>query len=142
MEEKKRPSAVAAAFIRDKGKYLVVLDCNFNFWRVPGGRVEFGERIEDTVKREMKEELNLVVRVERCVGFGQDTPLLHGEKRVARMINFFECTIAGGELKLDPEEATECKWLVLKEIPALSPLEPALKDFFSRKEGRAFLEGK
>ena len=31
-------------------------------WEVPGGQVEFGERLEEAVKREMKEELNIKVK--------------------------------------------------------------------------------
>ncbi len=32
---------------------------------LPGGFVEVGERVEDALKREMKEELNLEVKIER-----------------------------------------------------------------------------
>jgi ADP-ribose pyrophosphatase YjhB (NUDIX family) len=37
------------------------------FWSLPGGRVEPGERAEDAVVREMREELGAAVQVEKTV---------------------------------------------------------------------------
>ena len=38
-----------------------------NFWTFPGGRAEFGESAEKTLKREMMEELNIEVEVVRLL---------------------------------------------------------------------------
>ena len=40
---------------------------NDYFWSLPGGRVEFLEIARDALKREMLEELNIEVRVERLL---------------------------------------------------------------------------
>jgi ADP-ribose pyrophosphatase YjhB (NUDIX family) len=40
-----------------------------NFWTFPGGRAEFGETAEQTLKREMKEELDADVEVVRLLWF-------------------------------------------------------------------------
>jgi ADP-ribose pyrophosphatase YjhB (NUDIX family) len=40
-----------------------------NFWTFPGGRAEFGESAEQTLKREMKEELDADVEVVRLLWF-------------------------------------------------------------------------
>ncbi len=39
------------------------------FWTFPGGRAEFGEAAEQTLKREMKEEINAEVEVIRLLWF-------------------------------------------------------------------------
>jgi ADP-ribose pyrophosphatase YjhB (NUDIX family) len=40
-----------------------------NFWALPGGRAEFGEPSEQTLKREMKEEIGTEVEVVRLLWF-------------------------------------------------------------------------
>lgn len=37
------------------------------FWSLPGGRVEFGEAAEDTLRREMREELDIEVEIVRLL---------------------------------------------------------------------------
>ncbi|MFN0112007.1 MAG: NUDIX hydrolase [Blastocatellia bacterium] len=38
-----------------------------SFWSLPGGRVEFGEAVEQTLQREMREELDVDVEVVRLL---------------------------------------------------------------------------
>lgn len=50
-------------------------------WSLPGGRVERGETIEDSMRREMEEETGLTTRIVRflylCEKPDADLPLLH-----------------------------------------------------------------
>ena len=60
---------VAAAMIFEKGKLLATKrgDSPYPYiahkYEFPGGKIEEGERAEDCVKRELKEELNMDVKV-------------------------------------------------------------------------------
>lgn len=47
---------VKAAIIKDD-KILIVKHATKNFWDVPGGRIDDNESIEDTLRRELTEEL-------------------------------------------------------------------------------------
>lgn len=52
------------AFILNDGKILLVKKSaddpsHPNEWEIPGGRIEFGENLEDHIKREVKEEVGL-----------------------------------------------------------------------------------
>ncbi len=38
-----------------------------SFWSLPGGRVEFGEAVEETLRREMREELDVDVEIVRLL---------------------------------------------------------------------------
>ena len=38
-----------------------------NLWVVPGGHIEYGETIEEAIKREMKEETNLDIKLEKIL---------------------------------------------------------------------------
>lgn len=53
-----------AAIIINKGKVLFQRSENQDFWFLPGGRVEFLETAEESLKREMVEEYNLTI--EQC----------------------------------------------------------------------------
>ena len=130
---REKPVLVVSAFIKKDNKYFVVNSTKLGFWRVPGGRVEHGEKVEETLKREMKEELNVDVKINKFLGYGQDyVEVLSINKKVYRFLIYFECEIIGGEVKLVPEEATQYKWLTLDEIKRLKPLEPGMKELFEK----------
>jgi 8-oxo-dGTP pyrophosphatase MutT (NUDIX family) len=56
------------AFIINDGKLLLIRKSENapiepNKWEVPGGRINFGESIEDHIKREVKEEVGIDIEV-------------------------------------------------------------------------------
>ena len=57
----------AGAIVRD-GKILLVHHRNKNLWQIPGGLQEIGEKITETVCREIKEELGLSLEVKDVIG--------------------------------------------------------------------------
>ncbi len=52
----------AAIIVNEKGQILLQSRADNNRWGLPGGCQELGERFEDTVIREVKEETNLDVK--------------------------------------------------------------------------------
>lgn len=66
------PKIIVAGLVERDGKFLLIKEMMENKtekWVVPGGTVEFGETLEQAVRREMKEETNLDVTVEKFLGF-------------------------------------------------------------------------
>jgi len=124
-----KPIVGAAAFIKKSGKILLTYDPKFEFWRVPGGKIEYGERVEDTLKREMKEELSVDIFVDRFLGFGQDEVVIWKEEKICRVILYFECHIVSGEIKKS-DEVTDFNWLTIEEIKKYNNLEPAMMDYY------------
>jgi 8-oxo-dGTP diphosphatase len=63
-----REKIVTAAIIRKDGCVLLARRCSgeklAGFWEFPGGKVEFGETPEESLARELLEELGIVA----CVG--------------------------------------------------------------------------
>jgi 8-oxo-dGTP diphosphatase len=74
----------------------------------PGGAVEIGESQHDAAVREMREELNAVVRPIRCVwrwDYSEANVLLFG----------WLAELCDGDIRPNPAEIAECFWLTLDE---------------------------
>ena len=63
---------ICSAFIEKDNRFLIVMCPRFKVWRVPGGRTEHGEQLEETLIREMREETGITFENPLFVGFGQD----------------------------------------------------------------------
>ena len=78
-------------------------------WEFPGGKVEAGESPEEALKREILEELETRIQVERLVTtVDYDYPKFHLK------MHCFICSIGSGSLTLKEHEAA--RWLKLSEI--------------------------
>lgn len=78
------------------------------------GFVEPGETLEDTVRRETREEVGVEVRNIRYFG-SQPWPFPHS------LMIAFTAEYAGGELRPDGVEIEECRWFDPGELPKLPP---------------------
>lgn len=130
-----KPTLVVSAVILQDGKYLLVRDNKFNFWRPPGGRVNWGEKVDDALKREMKEEIGTDIEIVRALGFGEDFAFKQTLKyKTHRVVIYFLCK-AKTKIKSYRDEG-ECgariKWISIGELMAMKDTEPAFKDMINR----------
>lgn len=98
-------------------KYLVLKksdleDINPNTFDIPGGRIRFGEKLEEAVTREAKEETGLDVEVGKV--FNVWTFVKQGEEFQLIGIDFF-CVTDEEEVKLS-EEHSGFEWRGAEEI--------------------------
>ncbi|MEM5778135.1 MAG: NUDIX domain-containing protein [Candidatus Aenigmatarchaeota archaeon] len=91
-------------------------------WTLPGGKIHFGEKIQDAAKREVKEETGIIANNLKVVSIGNE--IVHDAHFVT--IGFL-CKDFKGEPKvMEPEEITEWKWFSLSNLP--NPIfKPSLK---------------
>ena len=133
MKPQKKPDVIVDAFIKKDNKYLAVKRRKIEpgTWETPGGRVEFGERIEDALKREIKEEVGIEIKINKFLGWGEGLNCYHidGTPR-HRFILYFECETVSGELQYDNKEASDHRWITWDEFKKLKPLSKPIKDFF------------
>jgi len=123
---------ICSAFIEKEEEFLIVMCPRFKVWRVPGGRTEHGERLEETLIREMKEETGIFFQNPKFIGFGQDQQFhVRDQKETSRLIIFFHVK-TNQEPKLDPDEAEQYKWVTLNELKKIENKEGALTDLFNR----------
>jgi ADP-ribose pyrophosphatase YjhB (NUDIX family) len=97
-------------------------------WPIPGGRMEVGERIADTVVREVKEETGLEVEPERVVGIYSDPQHVveYADGEVRQQFSVcFACRVVGGDLATS-NESLEVGFFTPAQIGA-TPVHPSIR---------------
>lgn len=102
------------AIIRKEGKFLLIKDPK-GLWELPGGRIYFGETPQQTLQREIKEELGLTVSDISAIIDVQTfcTSKIDAEKQY--LLLFFECGVDNYEIVLD-NESIDFEWVDLSNI--------------------------
>lgn len=85
-------------------------------WEFPGGSVEFGEKLEDAVKREIREEYG--IEVEIIKQFPAEDHLIPAEKQ-HWVATTFLTKIEPGEIPkiMEPDKCDEIGWFSLDRLP-------------------------
>jgi nucleoside triphosphatase len=123
MAERQYPEPTVGALIFDPAGRLFLMKSHK--WKdkycIPGGHIELGERIEDAVKREVKEETNLDIRDLEFVSLQE--AVYDEDFWQPRHFIFldFACRTDATEVKLN-DEAEEYVWVTLNEALTL-PVE-------------------
>ncbi len=102
-------------------------------YSVLAGFVEPGESLEETVVREVKEEVGLSLKDIRYFG-SQPWPFPHS------LMIAFTATYAGGEISLDDNEIEDAGWFTVDNLPPLPgkiSIARKLIDWFITKRGIA-----
>ena len=85
------------------------------YWSIPGGKVEWMETFEDAVKREVKEECNVKINVEKLLGICDHIVKNENQHWVSPS---FLCRIIEGEPKImEPSKHADMKWFDLSAKP-------------------------
>ena len=118
MTRKSPKLAVDAAILKNDSIILIKrkYDPYRGKWALPGGFVEYRERVEDALIREAKEETGLDVRIERIIGVYSDP---NRDPRGHTVSVCFLCEIAGGDLNADTD-ASEAREFKLSKLPRLA----------------------
>jgi len=125
---------VGAIIIRD-GKILLEKrkhDPGKGKWSIPGGLVELGEGIEQTVIREVKEEANLDVEEPEHIDVVDNLQVdAKGRIKYHYVIVDFFVKLKGGMLKAG-SDADELRWVSLDDVEKYD-LTKTFRSFFQSK---------
>ncbi len=121
-----RPEAIVAVITyRDKVLFICrgpgVPDAGY--WAPLSGKIEPGERQQDAVIREVKEEVGLSVRPLQKVWESVSASGSH-------TLHWWLAEYVGGELTLDRREVSEARWVTIGEISELGQTFAGDREFF------------
>ena len=125
-----KPTASAVIF---KGNKVLLakraIEPNKNYWDLPGGFLEEGEHPLTGVRREIKEELGVSIKIIKILGIYMDRYL---SKYLESTLNiYYLARIKKGKIKPD-DDISEARWFAKNTLPkslAFKSNKEALKDF-------------
>jgi len=107
------------AFILNENNELLLQQRNKapekGYWSIPGGKVELFEKIEDAVKREIKEETDVDIEVIKLLGICDH---IVDNEQVHWVSPSYLCKIVAGNPRIiEPQKHSDMKWFSLDELP-------------------------
>jgi len=113
------PLIGVGALIKSKDEIVIVKrekDPWKGLWSIPGGVLKVGEKLDDAVKREVKEETNLEVKIDRLLdaidNIIRDT---QGGVLYHYVLLDYLCHPVAGELKANTD-VREVRWVKLQNL--------------------------
>jgi 8-oxo-dGTP diphosphatase len=116
----KYPRIRVSVIVIEEGKILLVRHekQGKTYWVLPGGGVDYGETVEQAAVRELKEETNLDIAVDKFVFVDDFIP----EDRDRHVVDlYFTAKVVGGELKLGADSIMrEVRYFPVEELADLT----------------------
>lgn len=114
----KHPVPAVAAIIVEQGRILLIRrgkSPSFGRWALPGGKVEIHETLQAAVRREVKEEAGIEIRVGEIAGVF-DLMVDEPESDIQHyiIIDFFANRVSGEPTFGD--DASELRWVPVAEL--------------------------
>jgi 8-oxo-dGTP diphosphatase len=121
-----------AAIIRDQeGQVLLIRRGDGRGWSLPGGILEPGESMVDSLLREVREETGLEVDPVRLVGVYSDPAFMHitypNGDQAQFVSSTFECRVLAGKPTPDGEESLEVAYFPPNALPEQTVCDHAMR---------------
>ena len=112
-------TAIAVLILNHKNEVLLQEHVKLNKWTIPVGKVDPGDTIEGTVRKEMLEELNIEVTSVLKIGHITNT-YTRNNTTVNIENDIFLVLSYGGKIKNnEPAKHKSLKWMTVKQISKL-----------------------
>lgn len=136
--------AASAVVVDDQGRVLLHRRRDNNLWSVPGGAMEPGESISQTVVREVKEETGLDVKPRRIIGVYSNPHhvVAYDDGEVRQQFSVcFACDLVGGTLEAENDESLEVGFFTREQIATIdmtASIRRRIDDYFADPSAATF----
>jgi 8-oxo-dGTP pyrophosphatase MutT (NUDIX family) len=120
--------AASAVVVNEAGELLLQCRSDNGQWALPGGTMDLGETLAQTVVREVKEETGIDIDVTGLVGIYSDPGhvIEYDDGEVRQEFNVcFSARMIGGRLR-SSAESTDLRWVALAELGKL-PMHESIR---------------
>ena len=125
-------ATVGALIVNEEGKVLIVQSSKWNNkYTVPGGHIELGERAEEAIKREVREETGLDVEPVKLLLVQQAIYPKDYHKHEHFLFMDYICMARSSEVKLDGRELQEFVWVKPEDALGLD-MEEYTRNFVAK----------
>ena len=117
MAEKFKGFVALKALIERDGKILLVENARDLKWQLPGGRMDTGESPEETLQREIREELSIETKPVSVFSAGT----FKNSKGEEHLYLVYRCEFAGNkdDIQIDEKEVKSFRWIDKKKLDSL-----------------------
>lgn len=124
--------------LNQDNQLLMIKRTDNRCWGVPGGAMELGESLENTVKRETQEEIGINVKDLELFGVYSGQELYYQYPNGAEVYNVSVVYITRNVsevIKVNLDEHSEYKYFDVHNLPAeiSPPIKPILRDLASKE---------
>lgn len=99
------------AVIERAGRYLLARRADIGWWNLVGGGLEYGEAVDEGLRREVREEIGCEVEIMRLVG-------VYSKPHKREIVLAFLCHLAPGSAEPGTsDEVSEVGWFAPGELP-------------------------
>lgn len=108
----KKFDVVAAIIVKNNKFFIAQRNRNKHMglcWEFPGGKVEKNENFEQALKREIKEELNISILINKKIGVEN-----YQDNKINVKLHYYLCSHIDGEFILNEHE--DYAWVVKNEF--------------------------
>jgi 8-oxo-dGTP diphosphatase len=125
---------VGVLILNDKEEVLLALRLashGTGEWSFPGGHLEFGEKVFETAKREVKEETNLDIEEFQLISVCDEMRYIETNGKHYLNVSVLGKYQGGNPQTMEPDKCAEWRWFALDELPdnLFEPTALTLRNF-------------
>lgn len=122
---------VGAVIFNNEGEVLIIRrgknsQNEIGYWGIPGGAVEFGEKLSDAIKREVSEELGIKIKPLKILS--PVDHILSAEKQHWVTASFVSKLTQGEPKAIEDGKIDRIEWMTIDKAVQLKKISPAAKN--------------